>query len=178
MSKAILAPLFALSCVVALAGCSKEGAGKQEPSASSPAAEAQKPAHPTPPSPEQMLKAHQPGMAAPAADVDLAGIAKAAGGKTVAEVHAEKDQLKGQKVAVRGKVVKVNMGIMGANWLHVRDGSGTDQNGDLTVTTPTTATVPKVGDTVVVTGTVTVNKDFGMGYAYDVLLENAEVKAE
>jgi hypothetical protein len=178
VSKATLAQVLALSCVVALAGCSKEGAGKQESSANSPAAQAEKPAHPTPPTPEQMLKAHQPNVAAPAANVDLSGIAKAEGGKTVAEIYAEKDQLKGQKVAVRGKVVKLNQGIMGMNWLHVRDGSGTDKTADLTVTAPPTAAVPKVGDTVVVTGNVAVNKDFGMGYTYEVLLENAEIKAQ
>jgi hypothetical protein len=178
VSKVTLATLLALSLAVAVGGCSKEGAGKNESAANSPAAKAEKPAHPAPPTPEQMLKAHQPANAAPAAIVDLSGIAKGAGGKTVAEVYAEKDQLKGQKVAVRGKVVKLNTGIMGVNWLHVRDGSGADKAADLTVTAAPSGSVPKVGDTVVVTGTVVVNKDFGMGYAYDVLLENAEVKAE
>jgi len=99
-----------------------------------------------------------------------------AGGKTVAEVFAEKDQLGGQAVTVRGKVVKTNANIMGKNWLHVRDGSGAEGTNDLTVTTA--AHLPSVGDTVLVTGQVSLNKDFGMGYAYDVIVEDAEVKVE
>ena len=114
--------------------------------------------------------------AKPGEEVDLSGIAKADGGKTVAEVFAEKDALAGKPVAVRGKVVKVNGGIMGKNWLHVRDGSGADGTNDLTVTTA--AELPALGATVVVIGPVTLNKDFGMGYAYDVIVEDAEIKVE
>lgn len=179
MSKATLGSLLALSLVVSLAGCSKEGAGKAESSATTGAANpAAKSAHPTPPTPEEMMKAHVPTAGTPAANVDLSGITKAEGGKTVAEVFAEKDKLAGQKVTVRGKVVKANPAIMGVNWLHVRDGSGAEKANDLTVTTAATGPMPKVGDTVVVTGPVAVNKDFGMGYVYDVLIENAEVKVE
>jgi hypothetical protein len=116
--------------------------------------------------------------AKPVAEVDLAGIAKAEGGKTVAEVFAEKDQLAGQKVTVRGKVVKANSGIMGKDWVHVRDGSGAEGANDLTVTANAGAATVKVGDTVLVTGTVALNKDFGMGYQYPVIVEDAEVKAE
>jgi hypothetical protein len=65
---------------------------------------------------------------------------------------------------------------MGKNWLHVRDGSGAEGTNDLTITTA--GTLPNVGDTVVVTGNVALNKDFGMGYAYDVLVEDAQVTVE
>ena len=77
----------------------------------------------------------------------------------LAEVFAGKDQLAGKPVVVRGKVVKTNANIMGKNWLHVRDGSGAEGTNDLTVTMAGTA--PNVGDTVVVKGTVALNKDFG-----------------
>jgi hypothetical protein len=113
---------------------------------------------------------------APAQEVDLTGIAKAEGGKTVAEVFAEKDQLAGKPVTFRGKVVKTNADIMGKNWLHVRDGSGAEGTNDLTVTTA--GAIPNVGDTVVVTGPVVLNKDFGMGYTYEVLIEDAQVTVE
>ena len=154
---------LALAILVALAGCAKkEPAADAAKAPEAPAAAAQMPAdHPT---------------ATPSADVDLTGIAKADGGKTVAEVFAEKDTLAGQKVAVRGKIVKVNAGIMKTNWLHVRDGSGAEGTNDLTVTTADT--VPNVGDTVLLTGTVALNKDFGMGYSYDVIVEDAEVTVE
>lgn len=109
-------------------------------------------------------------------DVDLSGIAKADGGQTVAEIFAAKDQLAGETVLVRGKVVKVNAGIMGKNWLHVRDGSGEAGTNDLTVTT--TGVVPDVGDTVLVTGALGLNRDFGMNYKYPVIVEDAEVTVE
>jgi hypothetical protein len=108
--------------------------------------------------------------------VDLSNIAKADGGKTVEEVYSGMDQLAGQKVSVRGKVVKTNSGIMGKNWVHVRDGSGAEGANDLTVTVK--GQIPEVGDTVLVTGPVTVNKDFGMGYVYPVIIEDAELKVE
>ncbi len=110
------------------------------------------------------------------AEVDLSGIERAEGGKTVAELFAEKDQLAGQPVVVRGKVVKTNAMVMDKNWIHVRDGSGEEGSNDLTVTT--TGELPKVGDTVVVSGVVSVDKDFGMGYMYPVMLEDAEVRIE
>jgi len=162
--KANIGSPLALAILVALAGCSKQepAAPAAAPADQAPAAQASEP-HPMP-------------SMSPGAEVDLSGIAKADGGKTVAEVFAEKDQLGGQAVVVRGKVVKTNANIMGKNWLHVRDGSGAEGTNDLTVTTA--AELPMVGDTVVVTGPVTLNKDFGMGYAYDVIVEDAEVTIE
>lgn len=112
-----------------------------------------------------------------AADLDYTGITPAEGGKTVAEVWAERQALAGQEVAIRGRVVKYSPSIMGKNWLHLRDGTGAGADGtnDLTVTTQGFA---KVGDLVTVTGTVTVDRDFGMGYEYDVLVEQARVVKE
>jgi hypothetical protein len=94
-------------------------------------------------------------------------IEPAAGGQTVAQVIAGAATLAGKPVAVRGKVVKVNNQILGHNWLHVQDGSG-----DLTVTTDATVAL---GEVVVVRGTLATNKDFGAGYKYAVLVENAAV---
>ena len=163
MLKPTLASLLALTVAVAVSGCSKEpaatsAAAPEAAPASQPAAEP----HPMP--------------AAPTEAVDLSGIAKADGGKTIAEVFAEKDQLAGQQVVVRGKVVKSNPDIMGKNWLHVRDGSGAEGMNDITVTTA--GAVPAVGDTVLVKGSVSLNKDLGMGYVYDVIVEDAEVTVE
>ena len=103
-------------------------------------------------------------------------VEKAAGpdGRTVAEVWTDRAALKGRPVAVRGKVVKFNAGIMGTNWIHLRDGSGSAiaKDNDLTVTTDAVA---KVGDVVTASGAVTVDKDFGAGYAYPVILEGAKI---
>lgn len=103
-------------------------------------------------------------------------VARADGGRTVAEIHGERAQLAGQRVKVRGQVVKSTSGVMGRNWLHIQDGSAEDAMGDLTVTTDVEGV--KVGDVVVVEGTTAVDRDFGAGYRYEVLLEEASVTVE
>lgn len=90
----------------------------------------------------------------------------------VEEVFAKKDTLQGKKITVKGEVAKFNSGIMGKNWVHIKDGSGKPGTNDLTATTKDTA---KVGDKVIVTGTLAVGKDFGAGYKYEVIIEDATV---
>ncbi len=102
----------------------------------------------------------------------IGDIPLAQGGKRVAEVFAEKDALSGKTVSIRGTVVKFNAGIMGRNWIHIQDGSGVKGQNDLTVTTDA---MTEVGATVVITGVVAINKDFGAGYAYDVIIEEAKL---
>ncbi len=92
--------------------------------------------------------------------------------QTVAEVWKDRAALSGKQVTVRGEVVKFASGIMGKNWIHVRDGTGEAQSNDLTVTTISEA---KVGDRVALTGTVLVDQDYGYGYAYAVILSEAHV---
>jgi hypothetical protein len=111
--------------------------------------------------------------AGPAAGVSLSGVKKA--DKTVAEVYAGKESLAGTEVTVRGKVVKFSSRIMGRNWAHVQDGSGAAGTNDLTVTTQDTA---RVGDTVLVSGKVSLNKDFGGGYRYTLIVEDGSVTVE
>lgn len=98
-----------------------------------------------------------------------------AGSVSVASIVTNSKSMAGKTVTVRGKVVKYNGAIMGLNWLHIQDGSGSvkDGTGDITVTTNAVA---KVGDIVTITGTVVVDKDFGSGYSYAVLLQNATIK--
>jgi hypothetical protein len=110
-----------------------------------------------------------------ASQFDLSGLKKAEGGETVAEIYRQKDKLTGKEVKVRGKVVKYNSGIMGKNWLHVQDGSGATGSNDLTVTTSTNA---KVGDTVLITGKLSANQDFGSGYKYALIVQDAKVLVE
>lgn len=124
----------------------------------------------------QMPKDHPPiGGGAAKAKIDVSGIKKAEGGKTVEEICTGKAALSGQQVQVRGKVVKYNAQIMGKNWLHIQDGTGAVGSNDLLVTT---ATDVKLGDTVLVTGKVATNKDFGANYKYAVMIEDAKVVAE
>jgi hypothetical protein len=107
--------------------------------------------------------------------VDVSGVKKAEGGKTVGEIYAQKDELTGKEVKLRGKVVKFSPQIMGKNWIHLQDGSGAEGSNDLTVTTSTDA---QVGDTVLVSGLLVTNKDFGFGYKYDVMVEDAKIIVE
>lgn len=95
--------------------------------------------------------------------------------QTVADVVTKRADLKDKVVQVRGKVVKYNPRIMGKNWVHLRDGTGTeaDETNDLLVTTKD---ITKVGDVVTAKGVVRVEKDFGSGYAYNVMLEEATLQ--
>ena len=109
--------------------------------------------------------------AAPAGDIKVAKAAGAAG-RTVAEIVAKRTELKDKPVEVRGQVVKFTPGVMGKNWIHLRDGTGSAADGtnDVTVTTKGEA---KVGDVVLVKGVVRIDRDLGSGYAYKVLVEDA-----
>ncbi len=106
------------------------------------------------------------------ADRKPARITPPEGGKVLADVISGRKELSGKTVTVRGKVVKYSAKIMGKNWIHLQDGSGKDGEADLAVTTDAVA---KIGDIVTMTGTVVVDKDFGHGYRYDVLLEGAMI---
>lgn len=110
-----------------------------------------------------------------AATVDLANIKRATNGHTVAEIYAGSAKLAGEKVTLRGRVVKYNSGIMGKNWLHIRDGSGAEGSNDLTITSQGKT---KVGDLVLVTGVLAINRDFGGGYKYPIIIEDAVIVVE
>ncbi len=99
-------------------------------------------------------------------------VEKAEGGITLGELFANPTNYKGKTVTIRGEVVKYNEAIMGKNWVHIQDGSGTGASFDLTVTT---ADVVKVGDIVTFTGIINLNKDFGAGYVYEVIMEEAKM---
>ncbi len=122
------------------------------------------------------VQAPHAGVVSGAADVGDVKVEKAPGkdGRTVAEIYASKATLKGTEVVVRGRVVKWNADIMGRNWMHLRDGSGSPEKRDNDITVTTTETVTK-GDIVLVRGKLALDRDFGAGYAYPVILENAKV---
>ena len=129
------------------------------------------------PAPPPMAVGHGMGSAptAPQAPVKVEPVAPPAGGSSIADVWANRAKLAGKTVTVRGTVVKFNGGILDRNWIHLQDGSGkaADGTNDLTVTTDA---VVKVGEVITVTGTMVVDKDFGSGYAYALMLEKAKVK--
>lgn len=112
----------------------------------------------------------------PAKAVKVGKVAKASGSdaRTVSEIWAQKGGLKGKSVTLRGKVVKYSKGVMGKNWMHLQDGSGNKTKGtnDITVTSLDEVAT---GDTVTIKGLVNTNKDFGAGYSYAVIIEDAKV---
>lgn len=122
-------------------------------------------------SPHNLMQAH-----AGAANQDETGpvlnIKKAEGGKTIAEIIDQHEQLADQRVKVRGKVVKYNPNIMRKDWIHIRDSS---TGKDLTVTCQAEV---NPGDVILVEGKLALDKDFGYGYVYDIILEDAKIIVE
>ena len=104
-------------------------------------------------------------------------VAKAGGDNayTVGECFKKAKELNNKKVRVQGKVVKVSRMIMGRNWVHIQDGTGNpmENTHDLVVTTKAE---PKLDSVVTVEGTLHANKDFGAGYKYNAIIEDAEIK--
>jgi hypothetical protein len=109
--------------------------------------------------------------------VKVGHVAKAKGRNayTVAQLYAKKKELEKKPVVVRGKVVKVSSHILKKNWVHIQDGTGSEakKNNNIVVTTQD---LPNEGDVVTVKGTVYNKMDFGYGYRYELMLQDAKVK--
>lgn len=103
------------------------------------------------------------------------GIAAAGTAKTVEQLYQEKAELSGEQVMLQGTVVKVNNNIMNRNFIHIQDGTGAEGSNNVTITSNQTASV---GDEVTVNGTVAIDKDFGAGYVYPLLLEEATISSQ
>jgi hypothetical protein len=116
------------------------------------------------------------GIAKPA-DIGDVKVAKATGpdARTVAEILTRKADLKDKPVVVRGKVVKFTPGILGKNWLHLQDGTGSAKDGTHDVVVTTLDEVRK-GDVVLMRGVVRTDRDLGSGYFYKVLVEDAKLQ--
>jgi len=113
---------------------------------------------------------------APTSDEKLAIQAtKGKDAQTVADCYAQSTELDKKIVEVRGKVMKVSNGIMGMNWAHIQDGTGSPamNNNNLVVTMKEN---PEVGSIITVSGTLAKNRDFGSGYKYNVIVEQAKIK--
>lgn len=112
-----------------------------------------------------------------AVDVTSVKVPKATGAdaRTVVEIVTKRTELKDKPVTVRGTVVKFTGGVMGKNWVHLRDGSGSEKDGsnDIVVTT---LDETRKGDVVVVKGIVRTDINLGSGYAYAVLVEDAKLQ--
>jgi hypothetical protein len=99
-------------------------------------------------------------------------IDRADDGITVADVYSGKDSYDGKLVKIRGMVTKFNPDIMGTNWIHIKDGTDFEGENDLTVTSDVTVVQ---GDVVTFEGRIAVDKDFGSGYFYKVIMEESKI---
>jgi hypothetical protein len=91
---------------------------------------------------------------------------------TVGDLFSKKKDYSGKTVKIKGKVTKVNPAIMGKNWIHIQDGTGFEEQYDLTVTSEV---IPEVGSIVIIEGKIALDKDFGYGYAYPIIMEEGKV---
>ena len=94
----------------------------------------------------------------------------AEGTLSISELFASPGAYKGKTVRIRGEVVKFNAAIMDRNWIHIQDGTEHEGKFDLTVTSSESF---EVGSMVTVEGVLAINRDFGYGYSYEILLEQA-----
>lgn len=117
-----------------------------------------------------MSMTHQ---ARPEPDKKEISVEPASGGVTIGQLFANRDSYANKTVLVKGQVTKVNRAIMDRNWVHLQDGTGDSDNFDLTVTTSEQV---NVGDVVTFEGKITLKKDFGAGYFYELIMEEAKLQ--
>lgn len=98
-------------------------------------------------------------------------VIEAKGSVKIADLIGNLSKYDGKTIKVTGKCVKINPMIMGRNWIHIQD--GTANNFDLTVTTNEPV---ELGATLTLEGTIAINKDFGAGYKYNVIMEGAKIR--
>ncbi len=115
--------------------------------------------HQTKPEPEKMEVSIEP----------------AEGGITIGELFANRDSYADKTVLIKGQVTKVNRAIMDKNWVHLQDGTSDSGNFDLTITTTDEV---EVGGIVTFEGKIALNKDFGAGYSYEVIMEEAKLQKQ
>jgi hypothetical protein len=92
---------------------------------------------------------------------------------TIAKLFENKQSYSGKIIRVKGQVTKFNPEIMGKNWIHIQDGTEFQGGFDLTVTSGMQAEVGKI---VTIEGKIVLDKDFGYGYSYSVLMEEGKIQ--
>ncbi|MBS4059632.1 MAG: SH3-like domain-containing protein [Bacteroidetes bacterium] len=125
---------------------------------------------PIPAQPQTMQSTPQTGIRPEIQKQDLS-IEPVDGSISLAELYERRLELDGKTVKVVGQVAKFNPGIMSRNWVHIQDGTGTEEFFDLTVTTQD---MVSPGDIILFEGKITLQKDFGSGYYYEIIMEEAK----
>ena len=89
------------------------------------------------------------------------------GSLKISELVQNFSKYEDQIVQISGVCVKINAGIMSRNWIHLKDGSRDDY--DLVITSNIFV---KEGEVITMKAKVSLNKDFGAGYKYEMILED------
>jgi len=89
---------------------------------------------------------------------------------SVSSLYKNKSGFENKTVKVKGIVTKFNANIMKKNWVHMQDGTGGENSFDLTITTQD---IVEMGSLAIFEGVVAIDRDFGHGYKYDLILEEA-----
>ncbi len=121
--------------------------------------------------PESMTETTLSGMETDEMETEAIDVTHAEGTVKLSDLLAKPEAYKGKKVKVTGQCVKFNEAIMNRNWVHIKDGSS--GNPELTITTKAKI---KVGDVVTFEGVIALNREFGAGYSYPVILEEAVIR--
>ena len=101
--------------------------------------------------------------------------ASGANAHTVEDAYKNSAKLNKKKVVIAGQVVKVSLGIMNKNWIHIQDGTGSGKKKTHNLVCTSTTDTADVGDVVTITGTLIKDRDFGSGYKYNVIIEDAKI---
>jgi hypothetical protein len=124
------------------------------------------------PTPDEMKKIHSGTLSGEKQEIEIKPLSD---GKTIQQIYSDKSSLNGELVKVKGKVVKFNKQIMKRNWIHIQDGTGSENEFDLVITSDQDV---QVGEIITAEGKVVVDKDFGSGYFFPVLIEDAKIEKE
>jgi hypothetical protein len=124
------------------------------------------------PTPDEMKKIHSEATSTDKQEIKVEPLKD---GKTIQQVYSDKSALNGKVVKVKGQVTKFNKQIMKRNWIHIQDGTGSENEFDLVITSDTDV---QVGDIIIAEGKVAVDKDFGAGYFFHVMIEDAQLNKE
>ena len=117
---------------------------------------------------QQQVQEVTPGSQVSAAKSDVT-VESVEGTVSIGELFSNPGSYEGKSIKIRGEVTKFNEAIMDRNWVHLQD--GTEGNGKFDLTATSTEAF-MVGSVVTVEGVVSLNRDFGYGYSYEILLEN------
>ena len=124
------------------------------------------------PTPDEMKKIHSGATSTEKQEIRVEPLKE---GKTIQQLYSDKSALNGEVVKVKGQVTKFNKQIMKRNWIHIQDGTGDENEYDLVITSNTDV---QVGDIIIAEGKVAVDKDFGAGYFFPVMIEEAQIEKE